>query len=62
MQQVLNPGNAGDFAGAQRASSQAKKWTMWALIIGIIGAVLYILLVVVLGVGAGMLSSAGSAL
>ncbi|MDR1779374.1 MAG: CD225/dispanin family protein [Tannerella sp.] len=47
----------GDYAGAQKASSDAKKWALWGAIIGGVVIVLYIILVFVLGIGAAMLDS-----
>lgn len=44
----------GDYNGAVDAANQAKKWAMWGAILSLIGALLYILFVVVLGVAAGM--------
>lgn len=45
---------AGDHAGAQKASKDAKKYAMWGAASGVIFLVLYIIFVVVLGVaGAG---------
>lgn len=46
---------AGDYAGAQEASATAGKWTKIGLFSGIAVYVLYILFVVVLGVGGGMM-------
>lgn len=40
----------GDFAGAQRAADEAKKWAMWGAIIGVVVVVLYLILVIGLGV------------
>jgi len=40
----------GDYAGAQAASQEARKWTFIALGLGVAVVVLYVLLVVVLGV------------
>ena len=34
----------GDYAGAQHASTQAKKWSMWALGVAIGGFVLYVVI------------------
>ena len=42
----------GNYQGAQDASSKAKSWAMWAAISGGIVIVLYIILVVIAGVGA----------
>ena len=50
--------NAGDFIGAQDSANKAKKFAMWAAISGVIVAVLYILLVVVVGVSGGVFSTA----
>ncbi|HLU81486.1 MAG TPA: CD225/dispanin family protein [Flavobacteriaceae bacterium] len=41
----------GDFAGAQKASEDAKKYSIWAAFGVLIPIILYIILVVVLGVG-----------
>lgn len=48
---VDNLYSAGDYLGAQDASKKAKNFAMWGAIIGVIGIVLYILLIVVLGLG-----------
>ena len=48
--QVNSKYAAGDIAGAQDSSEKARKFALWATIIGVVLAVLYILLVVVLGV------------
>lgn len=45
---------AGDYAGAQKASEDAKKWAMWSAIGGVIFWVLYIIVVVAFGVFAGL--------
>ena len=47
---------AGDYAGAQKASSDAKKWAIWAAIGGGIFWVLYIIFFVVIG-AAGLFGS-----
>ncbi|ATD69575.1 MULTISPECIES: CD225/dispanin family protein [Gordonia] len=43
---------AGDFAGAQKAADDAKKWAMWGAIAGVVGSILivvaYVLFFVVL--------------
>lgn len=49
----------GDFAGAQEASANAGKWVKYALFGGIAGIVLYIIFVVVLGVGGAMMGASG---
>ncbi|MDR1745900.1 MAG: CD225/dispanin family protein [Tannerella sp.] len=46
--------SAGDYAGAQSASADAKKWTIIAAIVGGIFVILYIILVVVLGLGGAL--------
>jgi hypothetical protein len=48
---------AGDVAGANQASADAGKWTKIGFWAGIAFVVLYIVFVVVLGVGAGMLGA-----
>jgi len=45
---------AGDIAGARDAADKAKKWAIYAAVAGIIVTVLYIVLVMVLGVGGAM--------
>ncbi len=42
----------GDYEGAVQAANDAKKWAMWGAIIGVVGTVLYII-VVIAGVSAG---------
>ena len=44
----------GDYAGAEEAAKSAKTWAMWGAGIALIGTILYILLVVVFGVAAGI--------
>jgi hypothetical protein len=44
----------GDYAGAQKASADAKKWAMWAAIVGGIVIVLYVVFVVILGVAGAL--------
>lgn len=51
--------NSGDYAGAQKAADNAKKYAMIGAIIGGIGIVLYGILVAVGAVG--MIGAAGSA-
>ncbi|PST85261.1 hypothetical protein C7T94_00995 [Pedobacter yulinensis] len=43
--------DAGDYAGAESASKNAWKYTKLGFIIGLVGVVLYFVLVVVIGVG-----------
>jgi hypothetical protein len=45
--QVNSKWNAGDAAGAQEASDKARKFALWATIIGVVFLVLYIILIVV---------------
>lgn len=35
---------AGNFEAANEASKNAKKWTMWGFIIGLVGTILYVIL------------------
>ncbi|SCL39965.1 Interferon-induced transmembrane protein [Micromonospora rhizosphaerae] len=44
----------GDYAGAQAAAAESKKWSKWALIIGLIGWAISILCCVLGGLGAIM--------
>ncbi len=46
----------GDYAGAQQAADDAKKFAMWGAIVGVVLVVLYVIFIVVLGV-AGSASS-----
>ena len=50
---------AGDVTGAREAADKAKKWAIYAAVAGIVVFVLYIVLVMVLGVG-GAMSGASS--
>ena len=50
---------AGDIAGARDAADKAKKWAIYAAVAGIVVFVLYIVLVMVLGLG-GAMSGASS--
>ena len=43
---------AGDYAGAQRASDKAKKYTLWSALSILVVVVLYILAVAMFGIGA----------
>lgn len=49
--------SVGDYAGAQEASANAGKWVKYSLITWAVISVLYVLLVVVLGVGGGLLGA-----
>ncbi|MEM7084766.1 MAG: CD225/dispanin family protein [Bacteroidota bacterium] len=40
----------GDHAGAQKAADDAKKYAIWGAVIGLVGIVLYIILVAVIGI------------
>ncbi|MDR1675867.1 MAG: CD225/dispanin family protein [Tannerella sp.] len=44
----------GDYAGAQKAADDAKKWAMWGAIVGGIVVILYIIFIVVIGVAGGL--------
>ena len=48
--QVNSKFAAGDLAGAQDSSNKARQFALWATIAGVVLAVLYIILVAVLGV------------
>lgn len=43
--------NAGDYMGAQDAANKAKNFAMWSAISSVIVLVLYLLIIVVIGVG-----------
>lgn len=47
----------GQFDAAHRSAEEAKKWAMWAAIIGVVGIVAYFVLVVGLGVFSASVSS-----
>lgn len=46
----------GDYAGAQKASEDAKKFSIYAAIGGLLAVVLYVIFIFVLGVGGGLLN------
>ncbi|MDS1114545.1 CD225/dispanin family protein [Gordonia westfalica] len=51
---------AGDFAGAQQAADDAKKWAMWGAIIGVVGSILIVVayfVIAVLIIGASATTS-----
>ncbi|SDU63018.1 CD225/dispanin family protein [Gordonia westfalica] len=51
---------AGDFAGAQKAADDAKKWAMWGAIIGVVGSILIVVayfVIAVLIIGASATTS-----
>lgn len=48
---VDNLYNAGDYMGAQDAANKAKNFAMWSAISCVIILVLYLLIIVVIGVG-----------
>lgn len=50
---------AGDIAGARDAADKAKKWAIYAAVAGIVVFVLYIVLVMVLGLGGAMTGTSG---
>lgn len=41
----------GDVAGAHRAASDAKKWAIWGAVISLAFLVLYVIFIVILGLG-----------
>lgn len=41
---------SGDFAGAQKAADDAKKWAMWAAIIGVVVSIIYLIVIIAGGV------------
>ena len=45
--------NQGDYAGAQEAADNAKKWAMWSAIISIVILVLYFIALAVFGISMG---------
>ncbi|QNH62490.1 CD225/dispanin family protein [Hymenobacter sediminicola] len=49
--------SVGDYAGAQEASRNAGKWVKYALISSAVLFGLYILLVVIMGIGGGLLGA-----
>lgn len=51
---------AGDIAGARDASEKAKKWAIWAALAGVIVSVLYIVLIMVMGVGGAAMGGGSS--
>ena len=57
--QVNGKWHSGDQAGAVDASNKAKKFAIIALVLGIIGSVIYGILIAVGALGSGMSSSAG---
>lgn len=54
--QVNGKAAAGDIAGAQLASENAKKWAKWSAIVGAVVIALYIIFMVALG-GIGAMSN-----
>ncbi len=55
--QVQSKFSAGDFAGAAAASKSAGKWTKIGVVCGVIGIILYILLIAVAGLGTAFLEN-----
>ncbi|MBF4160658.1 CD225/dispanin family protein [Nocardioides acrostichi] len=49
--QVNGKWASGDYTGAQDSAKKAKNFAMWSAIVGVVGIVLYIILVVAIGVG-----------
>lgn len=50
--------DAGDFAGADAASKAAGKWTKIGFFVGLVGIVLYVIMVFALGMGGMLLGGA----
>lgn len=46
--------NAGDYAGAQDAANKAKNWAMWSAIAGIVGLIIYLVIIFLIGMTGGM--------
>jgi predicted secreted protein len=57
--QVNGKYTAGDYAGAQESSRKARSFALWATIIGLALGVLWLVLVVLLGVGSSNNSTGG---
>ncbi|MBO4870639.1 MAG: CD225/dispanin family protein [Muribaculaceae bacterium] len=55
--QVSNNYNQGNYNAAVQASNEAKKWMTWGIVGGLVVIILYVVLVVVLGVGGALASS-----
>jgi predicted secreted protein len=55
--QVNSKYAAGDIAGAQDSSEKARKFALWATIVGVVLGILYVLLIVVLGVAGSSLET-----
>jgi predicted secreted protein len=55
--QVNSKWSAGDVAGAHESSEKAKKFAIWSAVVGVVIVVLYVVAVVVIGVGRGFSSS-----
>ncbi len=46
--------NSGDYAGAQDAAQKAKNFATWGAIAGVVGIIIYVVLIVFAGVAGGM--------
>lgn len=57
---VNNKWQMGDREGARKDAADAKKFALWGAIAGVVVAILYVLFVVVMGIGSGMMSSFSS--
>jgi len=57
--QVNSKYTAGDYAGAQESSRKARSFALWGTIIGLVLGALWLLAVVVLGVGSSNNSTGG---
>jgi len=45
---------AGDYTGAEKASKDAKKWAIWSAIVAGVLWILYLIVIIIIGVGAAM--------
>ncbi len=49
----------GDYAGAQQAADDAKKYSIWSAVGLLVAVILYVIFVVVLGIGGSLISNSG---
>ena len=54
--QVNNKWLMGDHAGAHKDAADAKKFAIWGAIAAVAGIILYVIFVVVLGIGSSLMS------
>lgn len=50
---------AGDYDGALQSSADAKKFATWSAIAGLVGVVIYVIVVFVFGIGSAMVGASG---